>query len=329
MTPILAKARIVGVICLKKGLLTMNRVRLLISKVITVSLVLFVTAVEAQQTDLIAAGAEVQLVADGFAFLEGPVRARNGDLYFTDINNNRIHRLDAAGRVSVLIEPSNHANGLTLDIDGGLLICEQSGQNISKLNADGSVTVVVGDYNGQPFNSPNDVWVHRNGSFYFSDPRYRYPEGEPTQPGEYVYRVSPDRTSVRAVVTDVPKPNGVLGTEDGAHLYVASTELNKVFRYDIDKEGGLVNRVEFVDQGSDGMAMDEFGNIYLTWAGRISVYNSAGELIETIELPESPANVAFGGENGRTLYMTARTGLYSLEMNVVSSRYAYDMMDRR
>lgn len=282
--------------------------------------------VQAQPDDPVASGAPVQLVADGFGFLEGPVRDRNGGLYFTDIDNNRIHRLAPSGQISIAREPSNHANGLTLDYDGGLLICEQSAQRLTKMDAEGNVTVVVDRYNGEPFNSPNDVWLHRNGSLYFTDPRYRYPEGEPTQPGEYVYRVSADRQSVEPVITDVPKPNGIIGTESGAHLYVSSTELLKVYRYDIDTDGTLVNRMEFADQGSDGMTLDQRGNVYLTWAGKVSIYNPEGELIREIEVPENPANVAFGGLDGRTLYITARTGLYSVRMDVTSSRFDYGMV---
>ncbi len=290
--------------------------------------VLFLCVFGANAQGLISAGAQVEQVADGFAFLEGPVRALDGSLYFTDIDNNRVHQLDSRGNISVALEPSNHANGLTLDLDGSVLICEQSGQRITKLQSRGNTQVIVSGYNDQPFNSPNDIWVHRNGGFYFTDPRYRYPEGDPSQPGEYVYWVNPERDEVSAIVTDVPKPNGIIGTEDGAHLYVASTELRKVFRYDINPDFTLSNRIEFADQGSDGMTMDERGNVYLTWAGKVSIYSAAGDLLEEIEVPENPANVAFGGRDGRTLYMTARTGLYSLDMNVVSSRFAYSMLDQ-
>ena len=214
-------------------------------------------------------------------------------------------------------------------MDGSLLICEQSAQRITRLDSRGNTTVVADSYNGQPFNSPNDIWLHRNGSLYFTDPRYSYPQGELSQPGEYVYRIAADRQSVSAVITDVPKPNGIIGTEDGAHLYVASTELRKVFRYDINPDGSVGNRIEFADQGSDGMTLDERGNVYLTWAGQVSIYSPEGTLIRRIDVPENPANVAFGGEDGHTLYITARTGLYSLAMNVVSSRFRYSMLDRR
>ena len=275
---------------------------------------------QAQDSGLIAEGAEVVEVRGGFGFLEGPVTDRSGDLYFTDINNNRIWRLTAGGEFEIAIEPSNYANGLTLDLDGSLLICEQNSQRITRMDADGELSTVAESYEGAPFNSPNDLWVHPDGSIYFTDPRYRFPEGPPSQPGEYVYRISPDRQTVTALVTDIPKPNGIVGTEDGSTLYLASTETGTIYRFDIAADGSLENRSDFADQGSDGMTLDERGNVYLTWLGGVSVRNPEGEEIEFIETPQMPANVGFGGSDGRTLYMTARTSLYSLRMNVTASR---------
>lgn len=279
-----------------------------------------VALAQSLDSGLVTANAEVIEVGNDFAFLEGPVADAAGNLFFTDIDNNRVHKLDTAGTLSTVYEPSNHANGLTLDLDGSLLICEQSGQRLTRLTTDGVLSVVAASYQGKPFNSPNDAWVHPDGSIYFTDPRYNYPEGPLSQPGEYVYRIAPDRQSVSAVITDIPKPNGIVGTEDGSTLYVASTQLRKVFRYTIDAGGSLSNREEFADQGSDGMTLDERGNVYLTWVGGVSIRNPRGEQIEFIETPQMPANVGFAGSDGKTLYMTARTGLYSVRMNVRASR---------
>lgn len=274
----------------------------------------------AQDSGLIANGAEVIEVRDGFIFLEGPVADESGTLFFTDIDNNRVHKYTPDGEFTVIYEPSNHANGLTLDLNGDLLICEQSAQRITRMDSNGNVTVVVDSYDGKPFNSPNDIWVHPNGSIYFTDPRYRFPEGPPSQPGEYVYRVAPGGNSAEPVILDIPKPNGIVGTEDGRILYVASTQLRKIFKFDINADGSVSNRTEFADQGSDGMALDQHGNVYLTWAGGISIRNPEGEQIDFIEAPQNPANVGFGGIDGKTLFMTARTGLYSIRMNVTASR---------
>lgn len=274
----------------------------------------------AADSGLIAAGAEVIEVQGGFGFIEGPVSDAVANLYFTDIGNNRLHKLAPTGDLSSFHEPSNRANGLTLDLDGGLLICEQEAGRLVKMDGNGNITVVADGYQGRPFNSPNDAWVHPNGSIYMTDPRYQYPEGSLSQDGEYVYRISSDHQEVTAIITDIPKPNGIVGTEDGKTLYIASTELRKVFRYDIDGAGLVSNRTEFADQGSDGMTLDENGNVYLTWIGGVSIRNPAGEEIEFIETEQMPANVGFGGRDGQTLFMTSRTSLYSLQMNVEASR---------
>ena len=273
-----------------------------------------------QSSGLLATGAQVRLVRAGFGFLEGPVADASGNLFFTDIDNNRVHRLSVRDELTVVYEPSNNANGLTMDLNGNLLICEQSGQRVTSMDARGNISVVADSYNGNKFNSPNDVWVHPGGGLYFTDPRYRFPQGDPSQDGEHVYYVSPDRSSITRVVDDMAKPNGVIGTEDGQTLYVADTQLRKVFQFDIAADGSLTNRREFADQGSDGMTMDERGNVYLTWGGGVGIFNPDGERIDFIDVPENPANVGFAGADGRTLYMTARTGLYSVRMNVNASR---------
>jgi len=272
------------------------------------------------ESGLIADDAQVVEVQGGFAFIEGPVSDAVGNLYFTDIDNNRLHKLAPTGDLSSFHEPSNRANGLTLDLDGGLLICEQEAQRLVKMDANGNISVIADGYQGKPFNSPNDAWVHPNGSIYMTDPRYQYPQGSLAQDGEYVYRISPQRDEVTAIITDIPKPNGVVGTEDGKTLYIASTELRKVFRYTINEDGSVANRTEFADQGSDGMTLDEHGNVYLTWLGGVSIRNPSGEQIDFIRTEQVPANVGFGGRDGKTLFMTARTSLYSLQMNVEASR---------
>jgi len=272
------------------------------------------------ESGLIADDAQVVEVQGGFAFIEGPVSDAVGNLYFTDIDNNRLHKLAPTGDLSSFHEPSNRANGLTLDLDGGLLICEQEAQRLVKMDANGNISVIADGYQGKPFNSPNDAWVHPNGSIYMTDPRYQYPQGSLAQDGEYVYRISPQRNEVTAIITDIPKPNGVVGTEDGKTLYIASTELRKVFRYTINEDGSVANRTEFADQGSDGMTLDEHGNVYLTWLGGVSIRNPSGEQIDFIRTEQMPANVGFGGRDGKTLFMTARTSLYSLQMNVEASR---------
>jgi len=131
------------------------------------------------------------------------------------------------------------------DRDGSLLICEQSGQRISKLDASGNSTTVVDSYNGKPLKGPNDIWVHPNGSMYFTDPRYRYPKGPLPQSGTYVFRIAPDHKSLEPVILDLPKPNGIIGTEDGRTLYVSNTERRKICKDEINPDGSVSNRSEY------------------------------------------------------------------------------------
>ena len=272
------------------------------------------------QDGLIAKGARVVTESDGYIFLEGPASDKAGNLYFTDIDNNRIHMMTPDKKYSVKYEPSNHANGLFIDLDGDLLICEQSAVRITKMDKDGNVSVVIGSYKGIRFNSTNDVWVHPNGSLYFTDPYYTHPLSGTSQDGNHVYHLASDRTTINRVVHDMVQPNGVIGTEDGKTLYISDTTLNKTFSFTIMPDGGLSQKKVFAHQGSDGMTMDERGNVYLTWNGGVSVYSPIGDKIEFIELPQEPANVTFGGINKNILYMTARTALFSIKMNVKSSR---------
>lgn len=306
----------------KRGYTMRNKFALYLS-VITI---LVSCAVNDSQIDtqadlqLIEKDAELITVDNNFLFTEGPVANSRGDLFFTDIENNRVHKLSIDGSISIVYEPSNRANGLTMDLNGDLLICEQSAQRITRMDSNDKISVVAESYNGNPLNSPNDIWVHPDGGIYFTDPRYSWPEGDLAQDGEHVYFISPDRSAVKRVISDLKKPNGIIGTENGQTLYVADTQLRKVLKFDISTDGSVRNKQEFVNQGSDGMTIDQFGNIYLTWFSGVSVYNPDGRRIEFIRTPQTPANVGFGGGDRKTLFITARTGLYSLRMNVRASR---------
>jgi gluconolactonase len=184
------------------------------------------------------------------------------------------------------------------------------------MTKDGTVTTLVDSYKGKGLNSPNDLWVHPDGSIYFTDPRYRHPPGPKPQPSNHVFRISPDGKELTSVNAHIPKPNGIIGTNDGKTLYISDTESFQIFAYDIEADGSLSNVRVFAKRLSDGMTLDERGNLYLTdWEG-IAVYNPEGKEIEFIPVPEQPANVAFGGKDGKTLYVAARTGLYSIRMTV-------------
>ncbi|MEQ8788455.1 MAG: SMP-30/gluconolactonase/LRE family protein [Pirellulaceae bacterium] len=266
-------------------------------------------------SDLLAPGAEVKKLADGFIFTEGPARDAQGNVYFTDIRNNRIHKWSTDGQLSTFRENSGAANGLYFDADGNLLVCEGGNRRLTRISPDGKkVDVLADSYNGKKLNSPNDLWPDAKGGVYFTDPRYGSEEGL-EQDGFHVYYLPPGGGELVRVIGDLKKPNGVKGTADGKKLYVADPGDQKTYVYEIQKDGSLTNRRLIAEQGSDGMTLDERGNLYLTGAG-VNVYSPEGKMIAEIETPERPANVAFGGKDNKTLFITARTGFYAVPMQV-------------
>ncbi|MFB0525001.1 MAG: SMP-30/gluconolactonase/LRE family protein [Phycisphaerae bacterium] len=260
-------------------------------------------------------GAEIEKLAGNFKFTEGPAADAEGNIFFTDIPNNRIHKWSLDGKLSAFREDSGGANGLFFDKEGNLIACEGGGRQLVSIDPKGNVTVLADKYEGKRFNSLNDLWIDPKGGIYFTDPRYGRSRDDMEQEGEHVYYLAPDRKKVIRVIDDMVRPNGIVGTPDGKLLYVTDPGGNKTFVYTIDKDGTLSNKKLFAPEGSDGMTIDNEGNVYLT-TKVVAIYNSKGEKIETINVPEQPANVCFGGEDKRTLFITARTSLYSIKMRV-------------
>ena len=279
-------------------------------------LVMFATVpqVSADTSELVAEGGKVEKLADGFIFTEGPAVDADGNVFFTDIPNSRIHRWSTDGKLSTFRENTGRANGLFFDRDGNLLCCEGGARQLTSVTPEGKVTVLANDYDGKKLNSPNDLWIDPQGGIYFSDPRYG-DMSDLEQDGFHVYYLSPDRKKLTRVVDDMVKPNGVLGTKDGKLLYVADAGDSKTYVYKILGSGQLGERKLIAPVGSDGMTLDEHGNLYLT-RGAVRVYSPSGESLGTIEVPEGPANVVFGGKDRKTLFITARKGFYAIPMKV-------------
>lgn len=278
-----------------------------------------VAVCNAQKADVVAPGAEVKKLAGDFRFTEGPAADAKGDVYFSDIPNNRILKWSVQdGTLSTFREDSGGANGLYFDKAGNLLVCEGGGRRLVSITPAGEVTVLAQEYDGKRFNSLNDLWIDPKGGVYFTDPRYGNRDGM-EQDGEHVYYLTPDRKKVIRVIADMVRPNGVIGTPNGRRLYVADHGAGKTYVYRINEDGTLSDKQLFAEQGSDGMTMDNRGNIYLT-SKIVTVYSRNGEKLAEIEVPEGPANVTFGGPNNRTLFITARTSLYSIDMQVRGAR---------
>ncbi len=282
-------------------------------------------AMAQNNSQIIAPGASIELLADGFRFTEGPAVDREGNVYFTDQPNDKIHIWTVDGQLETFLAETGRANGLYFDQHGKLLSCSDMDNQLWSIDMQGKPVILVADYNGKKLNGPNDLWVHPNGGIYFTDPLYKRPywtrDPEMEQDGEHVYYLAPDRKNLIRVDENLVKPNGIIGTPDGRKLYVADIGDSKTYVYDINADGSLSNRTLFTEMGSDGMTIDHLGNIYLTGRG-VTVFNPQGEQIEHIPVDAGwTANVCFGGKNMDVLFITASQKLFGLKMQVKGFKY--------
>jgi len=285
-----------------------------------IELVAVTPAKAGEKQSVIAPGAKLEKLAGGFEFTEGPAADAEGNVFFTDQPNNRIYKWSVDGKLSIFHENPGRANGLYFDKDGNLLACADLNNELWLIDMKGNVTVLVKDYKGKKLNGPNDLWIDRAGGVYFTDPLYKrsYWTRDPAmqQDGQHVYYLTPDRKELIRVTTDLVQPNGIIGTPDGKLLYVADIGARKTYVYHTNANGTLSNKKLFCSMGSDGMTIDNEGNIYLTGKG-VTVFNPDGKEIEHIDVPAGwTANVTFGGKDRDTLFITAQNSLYSIRMRV-------------
>jgi gluconolactonase len=268
---------------------------------------------------VVAAGAEPQLVQEGFVFTEGPVGTPDGGLYFSDIRPNRIHRLDPNGKVDLVREQTNGANGLAVTREGDLLAAEGDGKRISKRSRDGTLTTVTEGIAGKPFLAPNDLILDAKGGIYITDPGPR-----PVVPGRiaYVYYLPAGAKEPIIIDDQIARPNGLTLTRDGRTLIVDDTLGSSVYAYDVQPDGSVKNKRVFAqlrdipegkESGADGMALDREDRVYITTVTGVQVFDAAGKYLGTIKVPRQPANAGFSGPDKRVLYITAREGLYRLD----------------
>lgn len=278
----------------------------------------------AQITDkksIVAKGAKVEKLGDGYSFTEGPAVDFEGNVYFTDQPNNKIIRWSAnTGELSVFSDSAGRSNGMYFDRMGNLITAADMDNELWSFDRSGNPSVIIDNYKGKRLNGPNDLWIHPNGGMYVTDPLYEreYWERDPEmqQDGMHLYYLSPDRLRFYRVDEKLVKPNGIVGTPDGKKLYVADIGDDKTYVYDIEEDGSLVNRKLFAPMGSDGMTIDHKGNVYLTGNG-VTVFNKKGEQIAHIPIDEKwTANVVFGGPDRKTLFITAMDSVYGLKMKV-------------
>lgn len=265
----------------------------------------------------------VELVQEGFMFLEGPAwRDADGVLLFSDIPANTIYQLALPATVTPFRDPSGNANGLASDAAGLLLAAEHGNRRVSRTMAGGQVVELAGDYEGDSLNSPNDLVVRSDGTIYFTDPPYGISEQQRELAFNGVFRVSPGGAlTAEWQGATATRPNGIALSPDERTLYVADTT-GPVRAYDVAIDGSLSGERVFTTEvaNADGMAVDVAGNVYVAGADGIEVFAPDGASWGTIEVPRQPANCGFGGASLTTLYITARQGLYRVEMNLAGVR---------
>lgn len=260
-----------------------------------------------------------QMVARQFKFTEGPASDRHGNIFFTDQPNNRIWKYGTDGHLSVFMDTAGRANGMYFDNRGNLIACADEHDQLWSIAPDGKVTVLVRGYQGKRLNGPNDVWVAPSGGIYFTDPYYQRSYWKRTHPDiatQDVYFLAKGSHAPVRAVTGLERPNGIVGSADGRHLFVADIAGNKTYRFTIQPDGSLKDKEVFVNQGSDGLTIDRRGNLYLTGKG-ITIYNQRGAKIGYIAIQEPwCSNVCFGGRHDNELFITASTAVYVVPMKV-------------
>ena len=280
---------------------------------------LMVLEVLAQDYSLFDKNSAVTKVGGGYKFTEGPSVAPDGRVFFTDQPNDKIDVWSEKGnKITTFLQHSERSNGTYFNKKGELVSCADLHNRLVIIDKKGKMTTIAENYNGQPLNAPNDLWIGPNGGIYFSDPYYHREYWEPgrkeLQDKRGVYYLNPEGKVTR-VIDDYKQPNGLIGPPDGKILYVSDINDGKIWKYDIQPDGTLANKTFFAPEGSDGMTIDNQGNVYLT-NKVVSVFDKTGKSVARIEVPEQPSNLCFGGKNRDILFITARTSIYTLKMNV-------------
>lgn len=268
----------------------------------------------------------LEKIAGGFQFTEGPVWNREeGCLYFSDIPANRIYHWTREAGAQVFREPSGHSNGLTRDLLGRLIACEHGNRRVSRTAPDGSPITLADRYQGKRLNSPNDVVVRSDGSLFFTDPPYGLRDAGITEqeiPFQGVYRLSPDGQTFTLLVDDFDRPNGLAFSPDEQLLYIDDTNRMHIRVFEVSPEGALSNGRVLAEMHPDrpgvpdGMKVDVAGNVYCTGPAGVQIFDPGGNNIGCIEVSEIAANVAFGEDDWRTLFITATSSVYRVRLGV-------------
>lgn len=275
---------------------------------------------------VVAPGAEVKELANIDQYVgersktEGPVADDKGNVYFSDPYGPKLYRWSPDGTLSIFSEAINGPNGLGFDRDGNLIACEAYKRRMAMLDKNGTVTSLTDNYEGKKYNEPNDLFIDTKGGIYFSDPYFHVHREPLEQEIHGLYYITPDRSQVIRVIDDMGDPNGICSTPDGTQMYVIDTGEQKTYLYDVNPDGTLFGKRLFVAWGLDGLVVDSEGNVYITGGeDYVNIYDKQGALIDKIVVPITKghtANLCFGGEDMRTLFITAGNSLFSIRLRV-------------
>jgi gluconolactonase len=298
-----------------------------------------VKAESEQLHELVDANAEVEQIGTGFTFTEGPIWNQSGRfLLFSDMPGDTRRRWDEQGDISEVAKPSNKGNGMTLDADGRLLVCEHSTSSVVRMDPDGTGSgreVLASHYQGKELNSPNDIIVHSSGAIYFSDPTYgRMPgfgvEREQDLDFQGVYRIPPGGGELTLLVDDFVQPNGLCFSPDESLLYVNDTDRAHIRVFDVGGDGMISNGRVFahgIGTGDlatgelvDGMKCDEHGDVWVTGPRGVWVFSPTGEHLGVVEIPENVGNIHWGGPDWSWLFVPASTSVYRVKTKVSGRR---------
>ena len=291
--------------------------------------------------ELVDENAELERLGTGFTFTEGPIWNPDGFLLFSDMPGDVRRRWDERSGVSEVANPSNKGNGMTIDNEGRLVVCEHVTSSVVRMDPDGAGggrEVLATHYDGRELNSPNDVVVKSDGAIYFTDPTYgRMPgfglEREQDLDFQGVYRIAPEGGDPQLLVGDFSQPNGLCFSTDESLLYINDTDRAHIRVFDVQGDGTLANSRVLADgigSGSleigdlvDGMKLDERGNVWVTGPGGVCVFSPEGEHIGTVEVPESVGNLNWGGPDWNWLFIPASSSVYRIQTKVSGNRLSY------
>lgn len=274
------------------------------------------------QNQFVAPGAEIQKLPGTYRFTEGPCWTKQNTLIFSDIPANTIYEFDGK-EVKKWRENTMGTNGNTIDSQGVVYSCEHTSRSVTKTTGKSTQPIAI-SFKDKKLNSPNDIAIHSSGLILFTDPSYGIRPNQMEQDAKYVYQFDPKSQEMIQIYKGRNQPNGLVFSPDGKTLYVADSGAGDIDVFDYQPNKVLTPTFKIPSPGPDGIRVDTEGRIWAACGDGVNVYASTGKLLQNIKFPEQPANLCFGGSDGKTLFVTARTGVYSLQVTVTGVRPGFN-----